>query len=275
MGESAHLLAARWSGIPMWPARVIKAHRPLTRAVVRFAAGDSLTTTQVDADRPGWLWTTAADGSAGWAPEEWLRPLHDGRAEALRDYASQELDATPGLHGYICRARTGWCLLIAGERSGWIPTECLDVDAQDDTPEPAVETLAEAWVAYYTHGGHDDQEATEPYLWACLDVAGMDIDDPERLWAVILAIWRLPEATADPHIQGIVAVKVEDLLALHGPAFRKRAEAQARRDPTFPAVSARRMDELKIRGDALRRELALLEPHDRDGAMTATPPDPS
>ena len=41
-------------------------------------------------------YTITADGNAGWAPFDWLKPMGDGRAEALRDYSAQELDVDVG-----------------------------------------------------------------------------------------------------------------------------------------------------------------------------------
>jgi hypothetical protein len=110
-------------------ARIVRDYRTQYANRIGFAAGEIVTLGARDTEWPAFVWTvTPIDGNAGWAPFEWLRPLGDGRAEALRDYSAQELDVDAG-DEVVLHAELGgwwWCEHADG-RCGWVPTEHLEI----------------------------------------------------------------------------------------------------------------------------------------------------
>lgn len=103
-------------------ARVVRDYRTQYANPIRFAAGEIVTLGARDTEWPAFVWTTTADGNAGWAPVDWLKPLDDGRAEALRDYSAQELDADAGDEIELHHALGGWWWATRPDgRTGWIP----------------------------------------------------------------------------------------------------------------------------------------------------------
>lgn len=112
-------------------ARVVRAYRAQYANPIRFAVGDIVAVGERDTEWPAFAWTTTRDGNAGWAPAEWLKPLGDGRAEALRDYSARELDVDAGdelvLHGEL--GGWWWCEQDDGQL-GWVPDTHL---ARHDT----------------------------------------------------------------------------------------------------------------------------------------------
>ncbi len=106
-------------------ARVVRDYRTQYANPIRFAQGDVVTLGERDTEWPAFVWTITADGNAGWAPVDWLKPLGDGRAEALRDYSAQELDACAGDEIELQYALGGWWWATAPDgRNGWIPEDC-------------------------------------------------------------------------------------------------------------------------------------------------------
>jgi Variant SH3 domain len=109
-------------------AHVIRGYRAQYANPIRFARGDIVTLGERDTEWPAFIWTvTAIDGNAGWAPFDWLQPLGDGSAEALRDYTAQELDVAVGDEVTLLHELGGWwwCEHTDG-RAGWVPTEHLE-----------------------------------------------------------------------------------------------------------------------------------------------------
>jgi hypothetical protein len=109
----------------MTRARVVRDYRSQYANPIRFAAGDVVILGERDSEWPAFVWTTTPiDGNAGWAPLDWLKPLDDGRVEALRDYSAQELDVEMGddvvLHDEL--GGWWWCERADG-RCGWVPAE--------------------------------------------------------------------------------------------------------------------------------------------------------
>jgi hypothetical protein len=74
------------------------------------------------------VWTITADGNAGWAPFDWLTPLGDNRAEALRDYSAQELNVDAGDEVTLHHELGGWWWCEdANGRCGYVPAEHLEI----------------------------------------------------------------------------------------------------------------------------------------------------
>ena len=110
-------------------AQVVRAYRTQYTNPIRFAQGEVVTLAQRDSEWPAFIWTTTADGNAGWAPVDWLRALDDGKAEALRDYSAQELDVDAGDSVAQLFELGGWwwCERDDG-RCGWVPATHLDME---------------------------------------------------------------------------------------------------------------------------------------------------
>ncbi len=111
----------------MTRARIVRDYRTQYANPIRFARGEVVTLGARDTEWPAFIWTTTIDGNAGWAPVDWLKPLDNGRAEALREYSAQELDADAGDAVTLLHELGGWwwCEHADG-RSGWLPTEHLE-----------------------------------------------------------------------------------------------------------------------------------------------------
>jgi Variant SH3 domain len=213
-------------------ARVVREYRAQYANPIRFAEGDIVTLGDRDDEWSDFAWTTTADGNAGWAPYDWLKPLGDGRAQALRDYCAQELDVDPDDEMDVLDDYGGWYWVTDGRRTaGWVPGACLEV--VDDTPPPeyAADEISAAWIAYWTNGGQDNPHASDPYAWANVEVDWLEGNDPEKLWQVILDIYRRPDAA--PLLGMLAAGPLENLLGLHGPAFIDRVESLAANDAQF------------------------------------------
>jgi hypothetical protein len=118
----------------MQRARVVREYRTQYTNPIRFAQGEIVTLGERDSEWPAFAWTVTADGNAGWAPVDWLKPLGDGRAEALRDYSAQELDADAGDDIALQYELGGWWWCEHGDgRSGWIPAGHIDTTARPTT----------------------------------------------------------------------------------------------------------------------------------------------
>jgi hypothetical protein len=104
-------------------ARVVRDYRSQYPNPIRFEQGEIVTLGRRDSEWPAFVWTIASDGNAGWAPFDWLKPLDNDRAEALREYSAQELDVAVGDEVTLLHELGGWwwCERTDG-RSGWVPT---------------------------------------------------------------------------------------------------------------------------------------------------------
>jgi hypothetical protein len=111
----------------MTPVRVIRDYRTQYANPIRFATGEIVTLGERDTEWPAFIWTITSDGNAGWAPFDGLKPLGDGRAEALRDYSAQELDVAVGDDLLLDHELGGWwwCQHADG-RVGWVPASHLE-----------------------------------------------------------------------------------------------------------------------------------------------------
>lgn len=106
---------------PPYAARVVRAHRSTFPEPIALARGDRVRAGEPDRDHPGWLWTHAPGGRAGWAP---LRVLdRDGGAvTVVDDYDATELDVEPGLEVTVLERFDGWGRVRAADgRLGWVP----------------------------------------------------------------------------------------------------------------------------------------------------------
>ena len=54
------------------PARVISHYRTQYANPIQFAQGERVTLGERDAEWPAFIWTTTADGNAGWVPTKHL-----------------------------------------------------------------------------------------------------------------------------------------------------------------------------------------------------------
>ncbi len=108
-------------------ARILRDYRTQYANPIRFTQGELVTPGERDTESPAFIWTVTADGNAGWAPLDWLKPLDDSRAEALRDYSAQELHVDAGDAVTLLHELGGWwwCEHADG-RCGWVPTEHLE-----------------------------------------------------------------------------------------------------------------------------------------------------
>ncbi|RNF84412.1 SH3 domain-containing protein [Montanilutibacter psychrotolerans] len=118
-------------------ARVVVAHRAPDRPAIRVRRGDAVVLGNRDRDWPQFVWTVVEGGNGGWVPAELFDTDH-GRATALADYDTRELDADADqvvqLHHEM--ARWWWAEDDTGAQ-GWIPEralELLDAPASGDNP---------------------------------------------------------------------------------------------------------------------------------------------
>lgn len=212
--------------------RIIRDYQAQYANPIRFAAGDLVVIGKRDEEWTDFIWATTPDGNSGWAPNDWLKPLGDGRAQALEDYSARELDVALDDVVVILREYGGWYWVANGdEHLGWVPGSCVRIeDDNAPAPEYSVAEIAAAWIAFHANGGHSAPDA-EPYGWAHVEVDWLERNDPEKLWQVILDIY--PQPAARPHLGLLATGALEDLLGLHGPAFIDRVESLARTDPSF------------------------------------------
>ena len=107
-------------------ARLLRDVRTQYANPIGFRRGDVVQLGACDTEWPAFAWTTTSDGNAGWAPVEWLRPLGDGTAEALRDYTARELDAADGDDVELLEEYGGWYWARhANGAEGWLPENAL------------------------------------------------------------------------------------------------------------------------------------------------------
>jgi hypothetical protein len=102
----------------MMQITVINAHRPPFPQPISFRKGDKLDLGREDQDYPGWIWTTTAGGSSGWAPQA-LLDIRGQQAVAREDYDSRELPTVAGERLHVRRRLAGWC---------WVTENTLSID---------------------------------------------------------------------------------------------------------------------------------------------------
>lgn len=115
------------------PARVVDAYRSTCPQALQVRAGEAVGLGARDEEWPAFAWVTRRDGRAGWMPHAWLRPLGDGRAEALHDYDATELDVDAGTTVTLHRHHGGWYWAERADGArGWLPErhlQTLDTDS--------------------------------------------------------------------------------------------------------------------------------------------------
>ena len=105
---------------------VIRAHRSNYPNPITFASGEVVRVGRRDDEYPGWIWTTTADGNAGWAPESLLAIEPDGTAQATGRYTARELDTNVGDVLDVLRELNGWYWVCnASGNEGWVPVETV------------------------------------------------------------------------------------------------------------------------------------------------------
>jgi hypothetical protein len=217
--------------------RVVRDYRGHCANPILFEIGDIVTVGKRGIRWPAFVRTITADGNAGWAPADWLRPIGNGLATASHRFLAKEVNASAGEEGHVVRSYGGWSwIVLDSEGYGWIPDTHLEMSAEAPLPdpEPDVESLATGWIRYWSAGGRDKPEASQPFEWAVDDVHDLDYSDPEKLWAVIVQILKDPES--EPHLDVLAAGPLENLLSAHGAVFIDRVEDLARHDTGFARV---------------------------------------
>ena len=108
-------------------ARIVRNYRSQYTNPIRFAAGELVTLGERDTEWPAFIWTITRNGTASWAPFNWLKPLDDVKAEALHDYSAQELDVDAG-DDVVLHSELGgwWWSEHADGRIGWVPAAHLE-----------------------------------------------------------------------------------------------------------------------------------------------------
>lgn len=118
-------------------ARLLSNYRSTYLHPIRLHAGEIVELGVRDEEWPAFAWVRTADGNAGWAPHAWLRPLDDGRVEALCDYHARELEADRGDIVLLHYEHGGWWWSERADGScGWLPAAELELidPPSDATP---------------------------------------------------------------------------------------------------------------------------------------------
>jgi homoserine O-acetyltransferase len=93
---------------------------------ISFAAGEPLTLGRWDEEYPGWVWTTTADGNAGWAPEQRIEILADGVGRGKAAYTARELDTAVGDTVAVVHTLNDWAWVRDSRgHEGWVPAATL------------------------------------------------------------------------------------------------------------------------------------------------------
>lgn len=105
---------------------VTQAHHSNYPNPISFAAGDPLVLGKRDDEYVGWIWTTTADGNAGWAPEALIDIQSYEAGVAREDYTARELNTEVGESVTILRTLYEWAW-VENERQGqgWVPFATL------------------------------------------------------------------------------------------------------------------------------------------------------
>ncbi len=265
-GSAADMRRLRRWAIGMPRIRVVRDYRGHCSNPILFEVGDVVTVGKRGTRWPAFVRTITANGNAGWAPADWLRPMGNGFAMASHRFLAKEVNASAGEEGRVVRSYGGWSWIVLDSQAyGWIPDTHFEVSAEASLPEPEpdVESLATCWIRYWSTGGPNTPEASEPFEWAEADLCDLECSDPEKLWAVIVQIFEDPES--EPHLDVLAAGPLENLLSAHGAAFIDRVEARARQDPGF----ARLLDRVcvsMIDNDIVTRMQAVRDRKDRGTA---------
>lgn len=100
---------------------------------INLQAGDRVQVGKTDANFPGWIWVTTADGNQGWAPVQYFQVDNSGNvAIALKSYSAQELNTRVGEILTLSYELNGWGWVENEEHSsGWVPMENIQpIDKQ-------------------------------------------------------------------------------------------------------------------------------------------------
>lgn len=119
-------------------ARLLRDVRTRYANPIGFRRGEVVRLGERDSEWSAFVWAMMDDGNAGWAPVEWLRPLGDGTAEALREYTARELDGDAGTDVTLLDEHGGWWWARREDGTeGWLPENALRL-----APTPKGEKLS-------------------------------------------------------------------------------------------------------------------------------------
>lgn len=106
--------------------RVIADYRIAYPDPIVIRGGDDLIVGKEDAEYPGWVWCSSADGKSGWIPGDYIERA-EGNARARYDYTAAELSANAGEELTMIEEKNGWawCTNSKGQ-SGWLPVANLE-----------------------------------------------------------------------------------------------------------------------------------------------------
>ena len=104
---------------------MIRSYRAQYPDPIVIRRGETVALGERDAEYPGWIWATAADGRRGWVPEHFLS-IEGNRGQTLRDYSAVELDVAEGMLVTVLEEILGWARVEADRGSGWVPLSHLD-----------------------------------------------------------------------------------------------------------------------------------------------------
>jgi hypothetical protein len=98
----------------------------IDRAPLTLAAGDTVKVGRTDADWPGWVWVTAADGRGSYVPVDILDLHADPTARVLQPFAAHDLSVKARELVHSLRHVKGWhwCQNSQG-MEGWLPAYLL------------------------------------------------------------------------------------------------------------------------------------------------------
>jgi SH3-like domain-containing protein len=106
--------------------RVIAAHASAYPDPIRFEPGDALILGGRDAEFPGWVRVTTADGKVGWAPEQFVAADSSDRGVAVKEYTAPELDTAIGQVLVCHRELNDWLWVEnAHGECGWVPKRTI------------------------------------------------------------------------------------------------------------------------------------------------------
>ena len=115
--------------IRVMPERLFTAtadYEVIDRSPLMLAAGEVVRVGEQDADWPGWVWVTSANGRGSHVPEEILEHRDAGTAEVRQPFQARDLSVKRNEQVSSLREVKGWhwCRNRHGQE-GWLPAYLL------------------------------------------------------------------------------------------------------------------------------------------------------